>query len=89
MFVRTVTGIDREKARQIYLDFIKSSELTSQQELCLKEIVDFVCINGDIKKENIRDNAPLNLRNWGKIFGKNLSGVVNLVEQLHGVIEVA
>ena len=88
MFVRTVTGIDREKARKIYLDFIKSNELTSQQELCLKEIIDFVCINGDIKKENIRDNAPLNLRNWPKIFGSNLSGVVNLVEQLHGAIEV-
>ncbi len=89
MFVRTVTGIDREKAREIYLDFIKGNELTSQQELCLKEIVDFVCINGDIKRENIRDNAPLKLRSWSKIFGKNLSGVVNLVEQLHGVIEVA
>lgn len=89
MFVRTITGIDREKARKIYLDFIKGNELTSQQELCLKEIMDFVCINGDIKKENIRDNAPLNLRNWSKIFGINLSGVVNLVEQLHGVIEVA
>lgn len=88
MFVRTVTGIDREKARKIYLDFIKSNELTSHQELCLKEIMDFVCINGDIKKENIRDNAPLNLRNWPKIFGSNLSGVVNLVEQLHGAIEV-
>ena len=89
MFVRTVTGIDRDKARRIYLDFIKSSDLTSQQELCLKEILDFVCINGDIRKENIRDNAPFNLRNWGKIFGNNLSGVVSLIEELHGVIDVA
>lgn len=89
MFVRTVTGIDRERARQIYLNFIKSAELTAQQEICLKEIVDFVCINGDIKKENIRDNAPLNTRNWINIFGANLSGVVNLVEQLHSVIEIA
>lgn len=89
MFVRTVTGIDRDKARKIYLDFIKSSDLTSQQELCLKEILDFVCINGDIRKENIRDNAPFNLRNWGKIFGNNLSGVVSLIEELHGVIDVA
>ena len=89
MFVRTVTGIDRDKAKRIYLDFIKSNDLTSQQEICLKEIIDFVCINGDITIENVRDNAPLNLRNWSKIFGHNLQGVVNLIERLHGAISVA
>lgn len=89
MFVRTVTGIDRDKAKRIYLDFIKSNDLTSQQEICLKEIIDFVCINGDITIENVRDNAPLNLRNWSKIFGQNLQGVVNLIERLHGAISVA
>ena len=89
MFVRTVTGIDRNKAKKIYLDFIKSNDLTSQQEQCLKEIIDFICVNGDITVENVRDNAPLNLRNWTKIFGKNLQGVVELIERVHGAITVA
>lgn len=89
MFVRTVTGIDRNKAKKIYLDFIKSNDLTSQQEQCLKEIIDFICVNGDITVENVRDNAPLNLRNWSRIFGCNLQGVVNLIERVHGAITVA
>lgn len=85
-FVRTVTGIDRDKAMQIYRSFISGGELSSMQETCLKEIVDFVCVNGDIMKENIRDNAPFKNINWQRVFGNNMANIVKFVNEMHNVI---
>ena len=85
-FVRTVTGIDRDKAMQIYRSFISGGELNSMQETCLKEIVDFVCVNGDIMKENIRDNAPFKNINWQRVFGNNMANIVKFVNEMHNVI---
>ncbi len=85
-FVRSITNINRDRALKIYTNFIANAELTSQQELCLKEIIEFVCVNGDIVRENIRDNAPFNQRDWSGVFGQNLGHVVNFIDKLHSVI---
>lgn len=86
-FIRTISKVDTEKALQIYRNFVSGADLTSQQEICLRELIEFVCVNGDIRRENIRDNAPLNQRNYMQIFGQNASFVVNFIDELHNVIQ--
>lgn len=88
-FIRTISKVDSERALQIYRNFVSDADLTSQQEMCLRELIEFVCVNGDIRKENIRDHAPLNQRNYMQIFGQNASFLVNFIDELHNVIQTA
>ena len=54
-FIRVINGIDRKKAMQIYQNFIEDNNLTSEQELYLKNILDYVSVNGDIETRNFMD----------------------------------
>lgn len=41
-FIRIINGIDRKKALQIYQNFIEDNNMTSEQEVYLKNILDYV-----------------------------------------------
>lgn len=52
-FIRTLSGVDRAKAVQIFTEFIQANFLTSEQEEYLKSILDYVCQNGDMQKDQL------------------------------------
>ena len=54
-FIRVINGIDRKKALQIYQNFIEGNNLTSEQERYLKNILDYVSVNGDIETRNFME----------------------------------
>ena len=84
-FIRVINGIDRKKALQIYQNFIEDNNLTSDQELYLKNILDYVSVNGDIETRNFME-YPLKALNWRVTFGDHFVQLKDFVKQIHQVI---
>jgi type I restriction enzyme R subunit len=84
-FIRVINGIDRKKALQIYQNFINDSNLTSEQERYLKNILDYVSVNGDIETKSFME-YPLKMNNWRGTFGDHFIQLKNFVKQIHQVI---
>lgn len=86
-FIRVVNGIDRKKALQIYQEFINDNNLTSEQERYLKNILDYVSVNGDIEVRNFME-YPLKALNWRGTFGANFVSLKDFVKEIHQVISI-
>ena len=84
-FIRTVNGINRTKALQVYADFIKHEDLTSEQEQYLKNILDYVCANGDIELRDFTE-YPLKEVQWRIVFNDKFAGLKDFVKKIHQVI---
>lgn len=84
-FIRVIHGIDRIKALQIYQQFINGYDLTSEQERYLKNILDYVSVNGDIETKNFME-YPLKSLNWQATFGNHFMKLKDFVVQIHQVI---
>lgn len=84
-FIRSVIKIDRSVAMDKYRELIANSSLTSQQEMYLKSIIDYVCQNGDIEGTSFQ-KAPLSNLQWARVFGTNMHKISIFVNKLHAVI---
>ena len=84
-FIRVVNGIDRKKALEIYSQFIDNENLTATQELYLKNILDYVSVNGDIETKNFVE-YPLKNLDWRFAFGDSFIHLKDFVKQIHNVI---
>lgn len=84
-FIRVINGIDRKKALQIYQQFIEGYNLTSEQELYLKNILDFISKNGDIETRDFLE-YPLNNLKWRETFGDTFVNLKDFIRQMHRVI---
>ena len=86
-FIRVVNGIDRKKALQIYQNFIDDNNLTAEQERYLKNILDYVSVNGDIETKHFME-YPLKALNWRVTFGDHFVSLKDFVKKIHQVISV-
>jgi type I restriction enzyme R subunit len=84
-YIRVINGIDRKKALQIYRNFIQDTNLTANQELYLKNILDYVSENGDIETRNFTE-YPLKSLSWRATFGNNFVKLKDFVKEIHKVI---
>ncbi len=84
-FIRVINGIDRKKALLIYRNFIKDYNLTADQERYLKNILDYVSVNGDIDTRNFME-YPLKALNWRGTFGNHFVQLKEFIKQIHQVI---
>jgi type I restriction enzyme R subunit len=84
-FIRVVNGINRKKALEIYSQFIDNENLTATQELYLKNILDYVSVNGDIETKNFVE-YPLKNLDWRFAFGDSFIHLKDFVKQIHNVI---
>ena len=84
-FIRVINGIDRQKALQIYAQFIKNADLTAEQEQYLKNVLDYVSVNGDIQLSDFME-YPLKNMDWRVVFGNQFVSLKDFVKKLHGVI---
>ena len=85
-FVRTVMGIDRQKALLKFTELISTNNLNSLQESFLKTIIGYVCENGDITRENLQDEPFSTYLNEG-VFGDHIDKLARYVDELHHAIE--
>ncbi len=86
VFIRSVLGVDRQKAIQLFTNFISNEHLNSTQEEYLKTIIDYVCKTGDITTNTIVNESPFDEFNWQDVFGNNLSFIRKYVDKLHEVV---
>ena len=85
-FIRSIIGIDRTVALQMFSQFISNNDLNSQQEEYLKAIINYVCENGDIKVNTLINDSPFIDYNVIDIWGENMLFVKKYIEQLHSAI---
>ena len=85
-FIRSIIGIDREKAFQRYADFLTDTALNPDQEEYLKTIISYVCENGDITSNDLINVEPFSGYDWLGVFGPQAQGVGKFVGYLHNVI---
>ena len=84
--IRSLCGIDRQKAHKKFYEFIRSEQLTSLQEEYLDSILNYVCANGDMERRTLGQD-PYREFNWQLAFGDNRAKVGNYVDHLHHLIE--
>jgi type I restriction enzyme R subunit len=84
-FIRTIMGINRQKALQKFTTLISTTNLNSLQESFLKSTLKYVCENGDMTKENLL-NEPFSTYFTEGVFEENMQEVGEYVDELHKVI---
>ncbi len=87
-FIRKINGFDFGAAMEIYQQLVDDSNLTSEQELYLKEILDYVKENGDIEARCISNELPFKAYNWRAVFGNQFVRLREFVEHIHNVIQI-
>ena len=85
-FIRSIIGINQEKALQRFSDFLTDTALNPEQEEYLKSIILYVCKNGDITTNDIVNTAPFNDPGLIDVFGDQAIYIGNFVRTLHQVI---
>ncbi|MBR1682455.1 MAG: DEAD/DEAH box helicase family protein [Bacteroidaceae bacterium] len=84
--IRSLCGIDRTKAHQLFYEFLRSENLSSLQEEYLNSIINYVCMNGDMERRTLGQD-PYRSFNWQLAFGDNRAKVGNYVDHLHFLIK--
>ena len=85
-FIRSIIGVDRIVALNLFTQFISDNNLNSQQEEYLKTIINYVCENGDIEIGTIINESPFNDYDIVDVWGSNTQCVGKYIERLHTVI---
>lgn len=84
-FLRVINGIDRQKALARYSEFIAHAPLNARQEEYLKEILNYVSVNGDVLTSDF-GNDPFRHLDWVGTFGSQMPKLKEFVEGIHGII---
>ena len=85
IFIRSIIGVDREKAVKRFSELISVAELNYEQEEFLKSILTYVCENGDITKEIVVNEDPFasSLESFGIEYMPSLA---KYVESIHNAV---
>ena len=87
-FLRSIIGVDMHVAIDKFIALIQTEHLTAMQEEYLRNIIRYVCENGDIERSTMQHD-PFRTYDWFTVFGPAASAVPKYIEQLHHVIAVA
>ena len=85
ILIRSLIGVDRKIALERFNKFLDTSILNSEQEDFLKEIISYVCENGDITAETVANDEPFGPKVID-IFGDKVVSLANYVNNIHGVV---
>ncbi len=83
-FIRSLIGVDRREALDMFSEFLTDSELNAEQEEFLNTIVQYVCENGDITKEIVVNEAPFDERLV--LFTPYMIPLGKYIDNIHNVI---
>lgn len=84
-FIRSVIGIDIQEGMEKLGALLKIENLNPEQEDVLRQLISYVCENGDISYEVFREE-PFNGFPLVSIFGDKAVKMRELVDSLHEVI---
>ena len=88
IFIRSIVGVDKLKARELFSQFLSDTVLNAMQEEYLNQIISYVCENGDIQPADMFQDETLSTYEWGSVFGEQLPKLGNYVRELHERIAV-
>lgn len=83
--IRSLCGVNRKKAHQLFIKALDTDHLTSIQEDYLNSIIDYVAMNGDIERRTLGQDPYRDL-DWEQVFGNKRSVVGDFVEYLHRIV---
>ncbi len=83
-FIRSLIGVDRREALEMFSEFLTDSELNTEQEDFLNTIVQYVCENGDITKEIVVNESPFDERLV--LFASHMIPLGRYIDNIHNVI---
>ncbi len=86
VFIRSIIGINRKVAKQMFSEFVGLASLNADQEEFLNDIINYVCENGDIEVQNLVEDRPFKDRNMKSIFGSNIPKLADYVRKIHSVV---
>ena len=86
MFIRSVIKVDRQLALQKFTEFLNGSTLNALQMDYLKDIISYVCENGDIEPQTLMSVSPFSDINIIELFDDKAIHVGKYVNLLHHVI---
>lgn len=84
IFIRSIVGVDRKLAKEMFSKFLSDNVLNTLQEEYINQIIGYVCENGDITPMTIITNDSF--EGIDRVFGVNMVSIKNYVEELHGLI---
>ena len=83
-FIRSLIGVDRREALDMFSEFLTYSDLNAEQEEFLNTIVLYVCENGDITKEIVLNESPFDERL--ELFSPYMIPLGKYIDNIHNVI---
>ena len=83
VFIRSIIGINRVKAREMFSKFLSDNVLNSMQEEYLNQIIGYVVENGDITPDVLMRDSTLKELRWSEVFGQNLSYIGRYIKEIH------
>lgn len=86
MFIRSVIKVDRQLALQKFTEFLNGSTLNALQMDYLKDIISYVCENGDIEPQTLMSVSPFSDINIIDLFDDKAVHVGKYVNMLHTLI---
>lgn len=84
ILIRSLIGVDRKHAMERFNEFLSGSVLNADQEEFLKDVITYVCENGDIGPETVVNEAPFDEQI--EVFGDKLVPLRRYLENIHNVI---
>ena len=84
ILIRSLIGVDRRQAMARFNEFLSGSVLNADQEEFLKDIITYVCENGDITAETVLYEAPFDEQI--DVFDGKLIPLRHYLENIHNVI---
>ncbi|MBR3071197.1 DEAD/DEAH box helicase family protein [Fibrobacter sp.] len=88
ILIRSLIGVDRKLAMERFNEFLSGSVLNADQEEFLKDIITYVCENGDIGPETVVNEAPFDERLM-EVFNDKMIPLRRYLENIHEVVDPA
>lgn len=85
ILIRSLIGVDRKHAMERFNEFLSGSVLNAGQEEFLKDVITYVCENGDIGPETVVNEAPFDERLM-EVFNDKMIPLRRYLENIHSVI---
>ncbi|MBR5266468.1 MAG: DEAD/DEAH box helicase family protein [Clostridia bacterium] len=89
VFIRSLVGVSQEVINEKFGAFLSDNVLTAQQQEFVKAIINYVRENGDISREDLIEKAPFDNYDVITLFGENLMRVINMINVIHGSVNIA
>jgi type I restriction enzyme, R subunit len=88
-FIRSIVGIEQEAINQKFSTYLKNNLLSSRQQEFVKAIIDYVRLNGDIKKENLLNSPPFSGIDITELFENKVEVILNVINVLNDSIKIS